>query len=135
VRGRGLLDGRARLVALPVARDPRGALTPIAFDALPFVPARVFAVSDAPAGAVRGGHAHRSGLQALVCLQGAVLVELRVAAGAAETLELAPGGGALVFGPGVWSRQTYRAPGTVLLVLASEPYDPASYVDQPFDPA
>lgn len=133
--GRDVLGGRARLVALPAVVETRGALLPMPFEALPFTPRRMFAVSDVPAGAARGGHAHRSGMQALVCLQGAVTVELRAADGETARLELTPGGGALVVGPGIWSRQTYRLAGTVLLVLASEPYDPASYLDQPFDPA
>jgi dTDP-4-dehydrorhamnose 3,5-epimerase-like enzyme len=126
--------GRARLLSWPAVTDDRGALLPIAFADLPFTPCRVFAVSDAQAGAVRGGHAHRSGMQLLICLQGRLAIELRTAK-AAAALTLTPGGGALLIAPGVWCRQTYMEAGTVLLALASEPYDPASYIDQPFDPA
>jgi hypothetical protein len=136
-RGAGVTDffgGRARLVACPAVADARGALLPIPFADLPFTPCRAFAVSDVPAGAVRGGHAHRSGMQLLICLQGTIAVELRAADGEAA-LTLVPGGGALLVSPGVWCRQTYPEAGAVLLALASEPYDPASYLDKPTDPA
>jgi quercetin dioxygenase-like cupin family protein len=93
----------------------------------------VFAVTSAPVGAERGGHAHRSGMQLLVCLQGRIEATLR--AGEAEArLVLAPGSGGLLFGPGVWRRQTYLEAGAVLVVFASDPYDPASYLDHPTDP-
>ena len=40
---------------------------------------------------------------------------------------LVPTGPGLLLGPGVWCRQTYLDSDSVLLVLASEPYDPSSY--------
>jgi hypothetical protein len=43
------------------------------------------------------------------------------------SLTLLPGGPALLIGPGIWAEQRYAVPGSVLLVVASEPYDPASY--------
>ncbi len=122
--------GRARQVACPTIVDPRGRLSPFDFADLPFVPARVFAVTDAPIGAVRGGHAHRSGQQLLVCLQGRIDVELR-APGQAEWLVLEPGAPALLIGPGIWSAQTYVTESSVLLSLSSEPFDPTSYLDHP----
>lgn len=36
----------------------------------------------------------------------------------------------LLLGPGVWCQQKYLDEGSVLLVFASEPYDPASYIEQ-----
>jgi hypothetical protein len=121
-------DGRARLVACPVVMEPRGSLLPLHLAELPFVPRRVFAITDVPVGTERGGHAHRSGMQLLVCLQGRVEVLMRVAD---ETLSLVltPGASGLLLGPGVWCRQTYLEVGTVLLALASEPFDPGSYVE------
>jgi dTDP-4-dehydrorhamnose 3,5-epimerase-like enzyme len=124
-----ILGGCARLIELSVKSDPRGDLLPIPFEQLPFVPRRAFAVSGVPAGTRRGGHAHRSGVQLLICLQGRVDVLLRVGGGA-EHLVLQADGCGLLFEQGVWCQQTYLDPNTVLLALASEPYDPASYVDQ-----
>jgi dTDP-4-dehydrorhamnose 3,5-epimerase-like enzyme len=122
--------GGARLLPLDRRTDARGALLPLDFDRLPFVPRRVFAVHGVPRGAVRGGHGHRAGHQLLVCLHGRVRVRLR---DARETFEvtLDPGGAGLLVGPGLWGEQTYLVEGSVLLVLASEPYDPASYFREP----
>lgn len=119
--------GQAWLVACRNHADERGMLVPFAFDELPFTPCRTFVVTGAPAGCVRGGHAHRSGLQMLVCLQGSIEVSMRYR-GQKAALALEPGACGLVFGPGVWCQQKYLVDGSVLLVFASEPYDPASYI-------
>ena len=119
--------GRARLWPLEPKQDARGVLLPFEFDRMPFVPRRVFVVADAPAGVARGGHAHRHGTQLLVCVQGRIEVLMRCA-GEDAVLELLPRASALLVGAGVWCRQTYAASGSVLLVFASEDYDPASYL-------
>lgn len=123
----GFFGGRARRVACSAHVDERGRLQPFYFDQLPFLPCRVFAVADVPAGTARGGHAHRSGLQLLFCLQGCIEILLRWRQ-EEVMLVLEPGSPGLLFGPGVWCRQTYRVAGSVLLAFASEPHDPASYV-------
>ena len=124
--GDGLSD-LARLIAYPAHSDERGTLLPLAFDALPFVPRRVFTVAGVVAGTVRGGHSHHAGEQLLVCVQGRVEALMRRNQEEARSI-LVPGGPGLLLGPGVWCSQTYLEAGSVLLVLASEPYDPASYI-------
>ena len=80
------------------------------------------------AGTERGGHAHREGQQFLICLQGQVALLLRY--GDEEVrFDLRTDGPGLLIGPRVWGQQTYQMEGTVLPVLASEPYDPRSYVE------
>lgn len=117
-----------RPLDVAVFADARGMLFPFDLAALPFVPRRVFAVAGVPAGTVRGGHGHRRGVQLLVCIQGRIAVATRV--GAEERISvLTPSSPGLMIEAGVWSRQTYEDAGSVLLVLSSEPYDPASYVD------
>ena len=124
--------GRARLVALAARTDARGTLQPLDFDALPFAPRRLFFVHDVPAGAVRGEHAHRTARQLLFRLAGTIDVELRTADdGARVVLDRSDRG--LLLEPGVWAAQTYRGADAGLLVLADEPFDPASYVAHPFD--
>jgi dTDP-4-dehydrorhamnose 3,5-epimerase-like enzyme len=113
---------------LALVTDPRGALLPVDFDALPFVPRRLFVVRDVPVGQVRGGHAHRSAWQLLLCLGGRIRVEARREGGHDEVLLDRAGSGLLVE-PGTWTAQTYLDPESALLVLASERYDPASYRD------
>ena len=70
-------DGAARLVRNPARTDPRGTLTPFYFDRLPFSPRRCFTVTGVPSGTARGGHAHRTGMQLLVCLHGRIDVLMR----------------------------------------------------------
>lgn len=91
------------------------------------MPRRVFTVTDVPAGTVRGEHGHRAGEQLLICLQGSIELWLRAGQEQARTT-LMPGGAGLLLGAGIWCSQTYRDLHSTLLVLASEPYDPASYI-------
>jgi dTDP-4-dehydrorhamnose 3,5-epimerase-like enzyme len=119
-------DGRARLLDMPRSVDERGTLTPLDFPALPFTPRRLFTVGGVPAGTRRGGHGHRRGEQLLLCIEGRVAVRL-ASGGHSVSLTLQAGGPALLIGPGIWAEQRYDVPGSVLLVVASEPYDPASY--------
>jgi len=120
-------NGRAKLVSCPHNADDRGILCAFNFDQLPFVPRRVFSVSQVPIGVVRGGHAHRSGEQLLGCLQGCIDVLMRFQ-GEEITVTLQSGPIGLLVGAGVWCEQKYITAGSVLLVLSSEPYDPASYI-------
>jgi hypothetical protein len=50
--------------------------------------------------------------------------------GQEAALTLEPASFGLVFGPGVWCQQKYVVDGSVLLVFASDPYDPASYLSE-----
>jgi hypothetical protein len=117
------------LTAISPHADSRGRLIAFDTDAVPFPVRRIFAVSGVPAGEVRGGHSHRTCVQLLVCLTGHIEVELRKGDAQLE-VTLTPQAGSLGIGPGVWSSQRYVHEGSVLLVLASEPYDPASHEGQ-----
>jgi dTDP-4-dehydrorhamnose 3,5-epimerase-like enzyme len=106
--------------------EERGRLLELDFDALPFTVRRVFMITDVPAGTKRGGHRHRSGAQVLVCISGRIEVELR--RGAARTaVTLTPDTDGLYIPAGIWSAQRYVEEGSALVVLASDPFDPASY--------
>ena len=122
-------DGRARRLALPAHGDARGVLLPLDFDALPFVPRRLFVVHGVAPGATRGGHAHRRARHLLVRLSGVIDVELRTPDDAARVV-LDRTDDALLVEPGVWLAHRYRDDGR-LLVLGSEPHDPEAYSDIP----
>jgi UDP-2-acetamido-3-amino-2,3-dideoxy-glucuronate N-acetyltransferase len=122
--------GCARLITLAPRTDMRGSLLPLDFAQLPFLPCRAFVVRDVPAGTVRGRHAHRRGSQLLVRLTGRVLVDMRFE-GQEDLVTLDRSDRALLIGPGVWAEQTYLDPGSILLVLASDPYDPHDYLPEP----
>ncbi|MDC7789920.1 FdtA/QdtA family cupin domain-containing protein [Rhodoplanes sp. TEM] len=121
--------GVVRPIRIASRRDARGALHPFDYADLPFVPRRVFVVEPSAAGTVRGGHANTKARQLLVRLAGTIDValchagrEARVRLDATET--------ALLLEPLVWAEQTYVTPDALLMVLASEPFDPGSYIGE-----
>lgn len=123
---RTYFGARARLLRFRDFADSRGKLAPLPFDGLPFVPQRSFFVTHVPAGTVRGRHGHRTGNQLLFCLCGRIEVSMR-AGGEEAKVNLADDSCGLLIGPGIWAQQTYLTEHAVLLVLASDIYDPASY--------
>lgn len=109
------------------ADEHRGLLTAIDFAELPFAPRRVFTVTGCPPGTTRGRHRHRVGHQLLVCTSGEVRVQLR-AGEDVRGVSCRPDGHGLLVSAGVWASQEYLTGDTTLLVLASHPYDPSSYL-------
>jgi UDP-2-acetamido-3-amino-2,3-dideoxy-glucuronate N-acetyltransferase len=107
--------------------DERGILIPIEFEDLPFIPKRLFTVQSVPAGGVRGGHGHRICWQFLLALSGIIEVTTQTSAGS-RTTRLTPGASGLIIPPRVFAEQRYVQAGGILLVLASEPYDPDDYL-------
>lgn len=107
--------------------ETRGALSEFCFDSLPFSPARAFLIDSCPAGTKRGGHAHRDATQLLVCLKGAIEIELR-ANGLTRVVHCKVGESGLLIPAKVWSRQHYLCDDSMLLVYSSHPYDPKSYI-------
>lgn len=113
---------------LPNFTDERGSLVFGELGAqLPFAPVRYFAITDAPANAVRGMHAHLSCQQLVVVLRGSCRMVLVDGFGRDEVTLDSPTLG-LHIPAMVWGEQTDFAPGTVVLVLASDKYDPSDYV-------
>jgi dTDP-4-dehydrorhamnose 3,5-epimerase-like enzyme len=119
--------GRVGLIPLRGIVEARGRLVEIDHAKLPFAVRRSFLVDRVPDGTVRGGHAHRHCQQVLICLQGRVLVDLKTNNDSAEVM-LTDSAEGLFIDAGIWSAQRYEA-GARLLVLASHPFDPNSYVD------
>jgi len=119
--------GDVRLFELPVRADARGELVAFDHTTWPFIPQRTFMVDQVPPGVARGGHAHRHCQQMLVCTRGRL--EIRVVRGEAEgCVMLDRPTQALFLAAGVWSQQVYLDEGAQLLVFASLPYDPESYL-------
>jgi dTDP-4-dehydrorhamnose 3,5-epimerase-like enzyme len=94
----------------------------------------MFFVQPAHAGDRRGGHAHKTAHQLLICAAGKIDIVI-VHAGLAETFHLHSPGKAIYIAPRVWSEQMYLSADARLLVLASEPYSFASYSYNPVDQA
>lgn len=122
--------GCVRLIPLPKIDESRGSLTEFDHAALPFEPRRSFVVDNVPKGTTRGGHAHKSCEQLLVCLRGQLTVRVAFRNRSAELVLDGPSVG-LYLAAGVWAEQTYDKDGTCLLAFASQPFDPDSYMPEP----
>lgn len=121
--------GCSRLHRLPSFSEPRGSIViNQAPDHLPFVPTRLFQVFDVPTSELRGDHAHRRCHQFVMALSGSVSVVLEDAHGRFR-VELETADLGLHIQPLTWAIQFGFSPEARVLVLASEPYDRAEYID------
>jgi len=118
----------ARRCALPRFADARGVLTVAeAGTQVPFVPRRMFAITDVPDGQVRGQHAHRAQGQFFLCLRGRVALELENRRDH-DALVLEAGGDGLYVPPMIWVTLRPESADTVLVVLVSDVFDESDYI-------
>jgi hypothetical protein len=111
---------RCAIVDLPKVADRRGSLTYIeATRHVPFEVRRVFYIYDVPTGESRGGHAHRTLHQFLICLAGSFDVEVEDGTSRRVHHLNRPWRG-LHVPPLIWARETNFDPGSVCLVLTSD---------------
>jgi dTDP-4-dehydrorhamnose 3,5-epimerase-like enzyme len=119
-----------RLYELPVIHDSRGSLSFAQHDAtLPFLPRRYFIVFGVREGQTRGGHAHRTVHQLLGCVKGSCLVSIDDGK-THHDVSLDRPELALYLPPGIWATQHDFSRDAVLVVLASDIYDPGEYIKE-----
>lgn len=120
--------GGASLYSLPHIPDMRGILSVAECEKhIPFMPKRCFWVFDVPSKEVRGEHAHKALHQYLICVKGSVNVVLDDSDSRSELVLDRPNLG-LHIPPLVWGIQYKYSHDAVLLVLASDAYDPNDYI-------
>lgn len=120
--------GNCSLYQLPLIKDLRGHLSFAEYENdLPFIAKRCFWIFDVPSKDVRGEHAHKKCHQFLICVAGFVTVMLDDGVNRTEIKLDSPALG-LHIQPGVWAVQFKYSEGAVLVVLASDLYDPADYI-------
>ena len=113
---------------LPIITDLRGSISVGELGkGMPFPPKRYFTVFNVPTREVRGEHAHRVCHQFLVCVRGQINLVVDDGRDREELILDSPGVGVHV-PPMVWAVQYRYSPEAVLLVLASEAYDPSDYI-------
>ncbi len=126
-RGQGQLR-HSRLVYLPRITDPRGNLTFVeGGEHIPFEIRRVYYLYDVPAGAERGGHAHRTLHQIIIPLSGSFDVILDDGRGWRRFRLDRPYRG-LYVAPMTWRELSNFSSGSVCLVLASAHFDESDYL-------
>ena len=94
---------------------------------LPFVPQRVYYIYDLPAGAQRGGHAHKSLDQVLIPINGSFEVKIYDGQKHNTILLNNPNTG-LHIKAGIWRELSNFSEGAICLTLASKKYDESDYI-------
>lgn len=120
--------GKASLHRFTFVEDLRGNLAAGDFEKeLPFQPKRHFLVFGVPGREVRGEHAHHKCHQFLIAPHGSVAVVADDGAARREVLLDHPSLG-FYLPPLTWGIQYKYSADAVLLVFASNPYDPNDYI-------
>lgn len=118
----------AKIIDIPKIEDRRGNLSVVEeFKNVPFHIARAYWLYDVPAGAMRGGHAHKRLKQLLIALSGSFTVTLDDGHKKRKILLNRPYQGLLIE-TGIWRTIDDFSSGAVCLVLASELYDESDYI-------
>ncbi len=110
-----------------ITNTGRGSLGVLDFHSIPFVPQRIFWMSDIPKGETRGKHAHKSCRQFLVVLVGSVDVEVHDLRGVVTTQEMSTGA-TFFLDIYHWLELSNFSENCVVAVLASELYDESEYI-------
>jgi dTDP-4-dehydrorhamnose 3,5-epimerase-like enzyme len=116
-----------RWIELPVRTDPRGTLTIVGHDQIPFSIARLFYVRDVPAGVERGGHAHRVTEQVVIAVNGSFNLDLTDGSSTRSFRLESPARGVYI-PPMLWDRLYDFSVQAVCLVLVSTQYAESDYV-------
>ena len=117
-----------RLISIPGVRDERGELAFAEVQKeIPFDVRRIFWIYNVPDGAVRGGHAHWECAEVVVPVCGAFTIMLDDGQCRVSLHMTSPHEGVLI-PPGVWCELRDFQPGTLLVVMASQTYNPVGYV-------
>ena len=120
--------GNVKLYELLFVADLRGNLSVGEFEKnLPFTPKRYFLVFDVPSYKVRGEHAHKECHQFLLCVHGTCSVVVDDGERRQEILLDRPNKG-IHIPPMIWGIQYKYSRDAVLLVFASEYYEPEDYI-------
>ena len=120
--------GKTFLKKLKTSIDLRGTLTvgALAVD-IPFIPNRFFLVYDVPSKETRGEHAHKKCDQFLICVKGSCSVLVDDGKQRKE-IQLNNKDLGLYLPSKIWGTQYKYTEDAVLLVFASDEYDPDDYI-------
>ena len=115
------------IISLPKIEDPRGNLSVIENDAIPFAIKRVYYLYDVPSGAERGGHSHKEVKEFLIALSGSFDVILNDGK-IEKTIVLNKPNQGLFINSGIWRELKNFSSGSVCLVIASEIFSEEDYI-------
>ena len=116
-----------KIVFIPKIVDPRGNLSVIENDVIPFKIKRVYYLYDVPSGAERGGHSHKEQQEFLVALSGSFDVILNDG-NLQKTVTLNKPFEGLLITNGIWRELKNFSSGAVCLVIASNVFEEEDYI-------
>lgn len=116
-----------KILSIPKIEDPRGNLSVIENDVIPFVIKRVYYLYDVPSGAERGGHSHKEQYEFLVALSGSFDVILNDG-NQQKTVTLNKPFEGLLITNGIWRELKNFSSGAVCLVIASDVFLEDDYI-------
>jgi dTDP-4-dehydrorhamnose 3,5-epimerase-like enzyme len=116
-----------KLIQIPRIKDPRGNLSVVENDTVPFEIKRVYYLYDVPSDAFRGGHAHKVQYELLIAVSGSFEVVLDDGQ-QKETVMLNKPNIGLLIPIMVWRELQNFSSGAVCLVLASDVFDEEDYI-------
>ena len=117
----------ARIINIPKIEDPRGNLSVIENDVIPFSIKRVYYLYDVPSAAERGGHSHIEQQEFLIALSGSFDVILKDGKEEKIITLNRPFEGLLI-GNGIWRELKNFSSGSVCLVVASDVFKEEDYI-------
>lgn len=116
-----------QIIDIPKISEPRGNLSVIEKDVIPFEMKRVYYLYDVPSGAERGGHAHKNLQQFLIALSGSFDVVIKDGQKEIKITLNKPNQGLLIKS-GIWRELENFSSGSVCLVVASDVYKEEDYI-------
>lgn len=115
------------IINIPKIEDPRGNLSVIEKEVVPFEIKRVYYLYDVPAGAERGGHSHKEQQEFLIALSGSFDVIINDGKVEKSVTLNKPFEGLLITN-GIWRELKNFSSGAVCLVVASDVFSEADYI-------
>ena len=116
-----------KIVSIPKIHDPRGNLSVIENNVIPYEIKRVYYLYDVPSGAERGGHSHKEQQEILIALSGSFDVILNDGK-QEKTITLNKPFEGLLIVNGIWRELKNFSSGAVCLVIASDVFEEQDYI-------
>ena len=116
-----------QLITVPKITDPRGNISVVEKNIIPFEIKRVYYLYDVPSGSSRGGHAHIEQQAFLIALSGSFNVILNDGKDS-KTVTLKKPNEGLLIPNGIWRELEDFSSGAVCLVLASDVFSEDDYI-------
>ena len=116
-----------KIIKIPKIEDPRGNLSVIENNVIPYEIKRVYYLYDVPSGAERGGHSHKEQYEFLIALSGSFDVILDDGKEQKKVTLNKPFEGLLISN-GIWRELKNFSSGAVCLVVASDVFSEDDYI-------